>query len=418
MGIFSTYLYGISGIGKGEGGILTHLLDAQPYGGAVFQIRTQGDTVRHRFRQVHAALHPVGIRMVITAAGEDFGLVDAPGVRRSPYFILSMSSPDKCAFNFGDASASSVTCPVFSWCAERFGDSALYDVRHPDIEAGRIDNDDVLFFRDVESRPMEAMPLSYGRVGGDNASFRTDITEDAFYAAIHLAPNQAYHGHHDMGTFVMNIGNKRFFSDLGADNYNLRPYSAAYRFRAEGHNTIIFNPAPENDQAHVANCRVDRYQAEGDSFAIGDMSAAFPGKRAIRGMKMLRADGSVILQDEIECAAEDIVRWSAHTPASVIFRDSGKTAILDIDGTKLCVMLLSDGYFTVKAAAPDAYSPIPAPAEHEDGLHPQAVNNGVQKLVINLSGKEKHTVAVWFYPLTDGREVPSEKPAVKPLSAW
>ena len=128
--------------------------------------------------------------------------------------------------------------------------------------------------------------------------------------------------------------------------------------------------------------------------------------------------GSIILQDEIECSAEDIVRWTAHTPASVIFRDQGKTAILDMDGTKMCVRLLSDGYFTVRAAAPDAYSPIPAPAEHADGLHPQAKNEGKQKLVVNLSGREKHTVAVWFYPLTDGKEIPTEKPTVNPLSEW
>ncbi len=357
---------------------------------------------------------------LITAAGSDFGLTDWSGLARSPYFILSMSSPDKRAFNFGDAGAGSVTCPVFSWCAERFNDPALYSVRRGDIEKGDITFDDVLFFRDEAPVPLSNMPLSFGSVGADNASFRTDITDDALYAAIHLAPNQAYHGHHDMGTFVMNIGNKRFFSDLGADNYNLKPYSAAYRFRAEGHNTIIFNPAPENDQAHVANCRVDRYRAEGDSFAIGDMSAAFPEKTVVRGMKMLRESGSVILQDEIECSSEDIIRWSAHTPASVIFCNQGKTAILDVDGTKMAAVLLSDGYFTLRAAAPDENSPVPGPAVYDGGatLRYQAVNNGFGKLEIHLSGKENHRIAVWFYPLTEGRSLPEEKPEIIPLKNW
>ena len=355
---------------------------------------------------------------LITAAGSDFGLVDAPGVRRSPYFILSMASPDKISFNFGDASTGSVACPVFSWCAERFEDPALYGVRRPDIEAGRLDYDDVLFFRDVEPKPLGALPLSFGHVGGDNATFRTDVSDSAFYAAIHLAKNNAYHGHNDMGTFVMNIGDKRFFVDLGADNYNLRPYRDSYRFRAEGHNTIVLNPETGKDNEMQANCTTNRFSGGEESYAIGDMSEAFPGKRVIRGMKMCRADGSVILQDEIDCSEEDTIRWSAHTPASVVFRDSGKTAILDIDGTKLCVMLLSEGYFTVRAAAPDAYSPIPAPAEYADGPHPQAVNNGVQKLEIHQKGKKNHRIAVWFYPLTDGRELPTEKPEIKPLSVW
>ena len=357
---------------------------------------------------------------LFTAAGSDFGLTDWDGVRRSPYFILSMSSPDKIAFNFGDAGAGSITCPVFGWCAERFCDPALYSVRRTDIENGNIDFDDILFFRDEAPVPLSALPLAFGSVSADNAAFRTDVSDDAFYAAIHLAPNQAYHGHHDMGTFVMNIGDKRFFLDLGADNYNLKPYSGCYRFRAEGHNTIIFNPAPGNDQAHVANCSVNRFAAEGDSFAIGDMSAAFPGKSAIRGMKMLRESGSIILQDEIECASEDVIRWTAHTPASVIFRNSGKTAILDIGGKKMLAVLLTDGYFTVRAAVADENSPavMPAPTSSCSTPKPQATNEGVQKLEIHLSGKSSHRIAVWFKPVAEGEGFDVEFPAVKPLAEW
>ena len=355
---------------------------------------------------------------LITAAGSDFGLVDAPGVRLSPYSILSLASPDYTSFNFGDAKACSVAAPVFSWCAERFGDAALYNVRRADIESGNANFGDVIFFRDVKEEQSFAMPLSLGRVGGDNATFRTEVSPDAFFAAIHLAKNNVYHGHNDMGTFIMNIGNKRFFADLGADDYNLKPYRSAYRFRAEGHNTLVLNPETGKDNEMQANCFISRFSDGEESFAIGDMSEAFPGKRVMRGMKMLRADGSVILQDEIECAAEDIIRWSAHTPASVIFRDSGKGAILDMDGTRMYVKLLTEGYLCVRAAVPDAYSPIPAPAEYVNRTCPQAKNEGFQKLVINLSGKEKHTVAVWFYPLTDGREIPADAPAVKPLAVW
>ncbi|MBP3605309.1 MAG: heparinase II/III family protein [Clostridia bacterium] len=355
---------------------------------------------------------------LFTATGSDFGLTDWKGVSLSPYFILSLSSPDRVGFNFGDAGESSITCPLFSWCADRYNDPALYSVRRPDIAAGRINCDDVMFFRDVEEKPLAALPLAFGREGGDNATFRTDISSSALYAAIHFAKNHAYHGHNDMGTFVVNIGNKRFFVDLGPDNYNLKPYRDAYRYRAEGHNTVIFNPSPENDQCHKADCSIARFAAEGDSFAIADMSEAYTGQKVTRGMKMLRESGSVLLQDEIECEAADAIRWSAHTPASVIFRDQGKTAVLDIDGTKMCAILLTEGYFTVRAACADENSPVPGPAEYVDKLCPQATNSGVQKLVVNLTGKQKHTVAVWFYPLTAGREIPVEHPQLRPLSEW
>ena len=266
------------------------------------------------------------------------------------------------------------------------------------------------------------MPLSFGGVGCDNASFRTDASKNAFYAAIHLAKNNAYHGHLDMGTFVMNIGSKRFFVDLGADNYNLKPYRDAYRFRAEGHNTIVFNHETGKDQEWNAGCTTERFADGEESFAIGDMSEAFPEKRVLRGMKMLRADESVILQDEIECTAEDVIRWSAHTPASVRLFESGKAALLDIGGVKMYVESLADGVFEVRAGVADENSPVVWNPNANENTKPehrgQALNNGMQKLVIHLKGKTSYRIAIRMLPLTDGKEISAEKPTVKPLSIW
>ena len=115
-----------------------------------------------------------------------------------------------------------------------------------------------------------------------------------------------------------------------------------------------------------------------------------------------------------------MIRWSAHTPASVIFRDSGKTAILDIDGKKLRVSLLTEGYFTLRVAAADENSPVPEPALYDGGarLQYQAVNNGFGKLEIHLSEKGSHRIAVWFKPLAEGEGFDSEAPQVKPLAEW
>ncbi len=371
----------------------------------------------------------------LSAAGTEYGMTDYIGLKKSPYAALSLSSPDLIAFNFGDAGAAPIDTLLFPWYQRMFGDKGLAEIRnariragaphgmwweHPDAGRRGASITDIMWYEERESESLSEMPLSFGGVGCDNASFRTDATANAFYAAVHFAKNNAYHGHNDMGTFVMNIGSKRFFVDLGSDNYNLRPYRDAYRFRAEGHNTLVFNPETGKDNEMQAPCTTARFSDGEESFAIADMSAAFPGKSVLRGMKMLRADGSVILQDEIECASEDTLRWSAHTPASVRFYEEGKAAVLDIDGTKMYVALLTDGYLTVRAAAPDAYSPIPGPAPgaSSESLHPQAENPGVQKLEIHSKGAESRRIAVWFYPLTDGREIPTEKPAVKPLSVW
>ncbi len=357
---------------------------------------------------------------MMTAIGTDFGLTDWNGVRRSPYFLFALSSPDFIGFNFGDASASSITGPLLSWVAGRYDDPALYAVRRKDIEEGRINYIDALYFRDVPYTPLSSLPLAFGKVGADNATFRTNTSKDAVYAAIHFAKNQAYHGHHDLGTFVVNVGDKRFFSDLGQDNYNLKPsYSHCYRFRAEGHNTVIFNPSPESDQAHVADCCIHRFSDGEESFAIADISVAYPSREVVRGLKLDRKDGSVLVQDEIRCASEDVIRWSAHTAAAARLYESGRAAVLEIDGVKMYVSLLTEGVFELRPSAADENSPVVEPAANSSSsvLKGQAENTGV-KLVVHLKGKAHRRIAVWMLPLIEGREIPKEKPSVKPLALW
>ena len=221
-----------------------------------------------------------------------------------------------------------------------------------------------------------------------------------------------------MGTFILNVGAKRFFLDLGSDNYNLKPYRGCYRFRAEGHNTVIFNPAPENDQIWEAPCTTNRFvDTESYGFAIADMSAAYPGKRGVRGLRLDRSEKSVLLQDEIECAESDLIRWSAHTPAEITLSEDKRTAVLDIEGTKLCAELLSEGAFEVCLGRADENSPIvqPAPRETSPIPEPQRDNEGVKRLTLYLRGRASHRIAVRFYPI-DGEERAEKMPQA--LSLW
>lgn len=156
--------------------------------------------------------------------------------------------------------------------------------------------------------------------------------------------------------------------------------------------------------------------AEGDSFAVADMSEAYAGQKVTRGMKILRASGSILLQDEIECEKTDVIRWSAHTPAAVRLYESGKAAVLDMDGTKMYVALLADGCFEVRAAAADERSPyVYNPNAPSVG---NAENKGVQKLVVSLSGKSAYRIAFWMIPLAGECAHLTEKPVIKPLAIW
>ncbi len=356
-----------------------------------------------------------------TAAGSDFGLTDWVGLKKSPYFILSLSSPDQMSFNFGDATASNMVNHLFLWFAQLNGHPGLAQLRTDCICNGSMTIDDVLYYRDTALAPLDQLPLDFGGVGMDNAAFRSDRTNEAFYAAIHYGANHAYHGHHDMGTFVMNIGSKRFFSDLGADNYNLTPYRDTYRFRAEGHNTIVINPSPHNDQIEKSCADINRFSAAPDSFVVADMSQAYPTQNVVRGLKMFRDCNAAVLQDEIHCAASDVIRWSAHTQANIDLADNARSAILELDGVKMLVAILgSDGSFEVLPAAPDALSPKVQPAASATStvIKGQAENTGFFKLAIHVTGRTEYCISVLFYPLTDGKAIPDSLPKVKPLAAW
>jgi hypothetical protein len=223
-----------------------------------------------------------------------------------------------------------------------------------------------------------------------------------------------------MGTFIVNIGDKRFFNDLGQDNYNFKPhYNCCYRYRAEGHNVVVFNHDKGEDQEHQADCHIHRFSSGEESFAIANISSAYPGREVVRGLMLNRGDGSILVQDEIRCNKEDAIRWSAHTSAYTKIIEGGKAAILEVSGVKMYVSLLTDGVFEFRPSAPDEFSPVVEPAANSSSsvLRGQAENPGC-KLVVELKDKSACRIAVWMYPLTEGREVPSEKPALKPLSLW
>ena len=147
------------------------------------------------------------------------------------------------------------------------------------------------------------------------------------------------------------------------------------------------------------------------------MSEAYPERRVVRGMMLDRTSKSVLIQDEIECKAEDVIRWSAHTAAAVEIAEDGKSALLDMDGVKLRAEILTEGTFAVALGRADEYSPVlaPAPRESDPTPAPQKDNEGVSRLFVLLGGKESYRIAIRFVQIS---ETETEAASVKPLSLW
>ena len=269
---------------------------------------------------------------------------------------------------------------------------------------------DLFWYVPTESVALESKALGFSSVGGDNASFRSDLGVDAFYAAIHFGDNDAYHAHLDMGNFVVEWKKERFLCDLGQDNYNVKNYGHAYRYRAEGHNTLVINPTEGLDQERRSISHVDRFNdgADGtDAYAISDISDTYPGKTVVRGIKMSADKKWVVVRDEMKLDATDTGWWFAHTRGTVTLTDGGKSAVIEQGGEKLFLTVLGKGEFTVMDA------------KHLNEAHYQADqydNSAYRKLAVKFDGSYTElTVAI--APMENGVR-PENLPMVKELAAW
>ncbi|MBQ0101592.1 MAG: heparinase II/III family protein [Firmicutes bacterium] len=357
------------------------------------------------------------------SCGQDYGMSDWKGLQKSPYWLLALASNDHRSFNFGDAWCGSVIDPRFFWFGHRYKDGALNAITADYLKkiGGNMGFAGLCHYYPGEIGSADGLPTAHGSVGADNAAFRSGWGEDDVFVGYHTGKNNAYHGHLDMGNFILNVGSVRFFHDFNPDNYNLKPYGGCYRFRAEGHNVIVINPSPERDQIWEAGTAISKICTEGrDYFAAADISPAYGGgRKLLRGVKLLGETKTVLVRDEINVLPEDKVLWYAQTEAQVELAPDGKSAVLSLGGKRLWAGLLSDGRFEVRSANPDENSPVvePGPSEGDGVVRPQIVNDCV-KLTVVLTGKDNYTLDTVFVPLADGQTAPDTLPEVKEIGQW
>jgi hypothetical protein len=234
---------------------------------------------------------------------------------------------------------------------------------------------------------------------------------NALWVGFKAGDNQANHSHLDLGSFVLECMAERWAVDLGSDDYNMPGYFGNqrwtyYRLRAEGHNTLVFNPANSVDQNPAAAARIIRVESGSNPFAIADLTAAYRQHvtKVQRGIAM-PSRARVLIQDEFEASAPVDAWWFLHTPAEV--KTDGHTAILLLHDKRLSARILSPAgaEFTVMDAKPLPACPAPTM---------QDPNRGVRKLAIELKGVTRERIAVLLQPGT----IDGSPPALVPLADW
>ncbi len=355
------------------------------------------------------------VTALLSAAGTDYGLADYEPIHTSAFYVKRLCSNSFRAFNFGDASESHMAVAVYLWMGKYFNDPRLTTMRADYLRENltKVSVCDLVWYEPCEPAYVgNDISLGFGRVGGDNASFRVGFGEDDLYAAIHFGENDAYHGHADTGTFVIEWKKRRFICDLGADNYNVKgSYHKTYRYRAEGHNTLVFNPSHEDDQNIKAYTRVEKFSdgAQGEMFAIADMSDVYYGRPVKRGIRITERDGLkwVTVRDEYKLKKGEVGLWFAHTAGDIEVSEDGGSAIITIDGQKMLVICTTGHQLEVMECK------LMCEAHNQEG---QYDNSGFKKLAIRLDPRDT-AVEVAFRPFEyDGHGC--YMPSPKPLSDW
>lgn len=346
-----------------------------------------------------------------TALGSDFGRFREPGLSKSADFVAGMNGSAEI-FNFSDCGKLRSNWPSqMLWFAKKLNRPEIGQKRIREVLADRahLITDliwyDEEFFRHSESQ----MPLDYYSKTIETLTMRSSWEEDAIFVGFHGGYNRETHAHLDAGSFVLDALGERFIMDPGPDNYNLgnthpKGIFACYRYRAEGHNTLVIAPDAEYDQPKDGNAYMIRFEnAADEAVAVCNMTDAYrdKAKRVCRTMALTEGRSKVVLTDEIQLLNPAEIYWFAHTDADISLAEDGKSAVLIRNGKKMLVRLCAQAgaestgmpegmKFEVMDAVPLPTSPV------VPGQNP---NKGIRKLSLHAEQFCEGNICVEFVPM-------------------
>lgn len=373
------------------------------------------------------------------ALGSDFGLSGTRLFSETGFYPAAMTGPNNVSFYHSDSGSGRVHEDGLQWLARRFN-QPLYAWYENTYGSGVLD---ALWWQDA---PVSLAAAGFtpdfafhGEAGTpfkpvEVVTLRTNWTDPrATFLGCKGGWMGADHGNLDAGTFVLDALGRRWFHELGPDNYSLPGYFSNtpnpaghdrwdyYRNRAEGQNTLLVAPGAGPDMAYNTVAPLIAYQSSPGgrrAQALFDLTPCTPGvTRLWRGFQLLGARNQVLIQDEIIAPAGREVWWFAHYthPATTVTIEPGGTsALLQQGAERLWVKIVSGegAAFQIMDATPLPTSPNPITTPQQNP------NTGFKKLAIHLSNVTHTTLALWMAPLAPGENPPETLPAITPLNTW
>lgn len=361
---------------------------------------------------------------LMTAAGSDFGLMDAntnfANTGDFHMYVYGQTS----LFNYGDHGPNkfSTTANSMIFYGDKFERPQYVLFQREQADAAEPWS--MFWYNPLVSGAFwDGLPLDHFF---DNdldqwASMRASWTDiNSMYVAMKAGKNQGHQTHNDLdvGDFVLDAMGTRWAGELGSANYLSPDYfsndtqSSArwlyYRKMTEGQNTILVDKtnqlvtaAPKILKSESSNTKqgsgtVFSVDKDDTAYWVTDMSSAYDSNTAssvLRGVRFLNGRKQVLIQSEVTSSAS--WQWRMHTNATVTTSGTSATLELDEKTMKLDILSAPSGVsFSTSAAVRFDSDPVPPEQDQE--------NKDVTVVIIEVPGSsDAQNLQVLFSPQWD-----------------
>ena len=344
--------------------------------------------------------------------GTDLGLHYTWGLDKTCYYAINTESAEFVGWNYHDGNLAAQGTGAFYQFAYISGDKNLYAIRREQLRRGKdVGINDLLYDPELlgeEVPALKALPPDYCMEGIDGFTVRSGWERGAIFAGLLGGENPEGSSHEqlDAGTFVYHNHGKLWFTDLGADNYDIKGYFGNYRlFRrnAEGNNTLVLQSLPYGQALNNNSPITEWKSSDAASYAILDTTAAY-GDKAVktkRGMLLTADRKTWVLRDETEFKEKENAYWVANFESAKIrceIADDGMSCRMSYeDGTAINVHLFSDA--DVKFEIIGCYDfLLPQTLMRPEG---ESARENFSRLLVRLEGLKKFNLTVVVEPVGD-----------------
>ena len=292
-----------------------------------------------------------------TCVGDDYGYLDALGLKNGFYFAAYICDSNFMAWNYHDGNGDTFR-DGSSWfyiAAQLYDDPTLAYFRDLMLDSGvcSFGIDDILYYEEgFGDLGKVDLSLDYYGKNIDTVTMRDKWETGADFVGLHAGANHGPHSHFDSGSFFINLDGVLWCGDPGSPSYALLDVFGDSRYyyyqtNPEAHNTIVIrseNQTNPNAPGYLPFGQVETIRGVSPyaqmtvvpsenatvdgAFTLVNMKPNYGEtcSAATRGMLYTNSRSTVVVQDEITFSSPTDMTWIASVGGIYKISDDGRTA--------------------------------------------------------------------------------------------